>query len=47
MNESRACGTLHGLACGRLCVQWFNRLDWSCPIVKNMFVKVETKEYCK
>ena len=37
------------LVCGHLCVliQWFNRLVCSCLIVKNMFVKVKTKEYCK
>ena len=41
-----ACGTLHGLACGCLCVlrQRFNRLYQSCPIIKNMFMKVEAKE---
>ena len=45
--ESRACGTPHGLICG-LCEerQWFNRLVCSCSIMKNMFAKVETKEYC-
>ena len=41
-------GIARGLACGRLFVlrQWFNRLVCSCSIIKNMFVKVETKEYC-
>ena len=41
--------TARGLACGLLCVliQWFNRLVCSCLIVKNMFVKVKTKECCK
>ena len=49
MNEKTAHGIARGLACGRLCVlrQWFNRLVCSCLIVKNMFVKVKTKEYCK
>ena len=26
--------------------QRYDGLDWSYSIVKNMFVKVETKEYC-
>ena len=39
--------TARGLTCGRLCVlrQCLNRLVCSCLIVKNMFVKVKTKEY--
>ena len=49
MNEKTARGIAHGLTCGRLCVlrQWLNRQYQSCLIVKNMFVKVKTKEYCK
>ena len=49
MNEKTARGIARGLACDGLCVliQWFNRLVCSCLIVKDMFVKVKTKEYCK
>ena len=49
MNEKTARGIARGLACGCLSVlrQWFNRLVCSCLIVKNMFVKLKTKEYCK
>ena len=49
MNEKTASGIARGLACGRLCVliQWLNRLVCSCVIVKDMFVNVKTKEYCK
>ena len=38
-------GIALGLTCGRLCVlrQCFNRQYQSCPIIKNMFVKVKTK----
>ena len=48
MNEKTARGIARGLTCGRLCVlrQWFKRLLSSCSIMENMFVKVETKEYC-
>ena len=46
VNGSIARGTLHDLACSCLCVlrQQFNRLYQSCPITKNMFMKVERKE---
>ena len=49
VNEKTACGIACGLTCGRFCVlrQWLNRLDCSCLIDKNMFVKVKTKVYCK
>ena len=49
MNEKTAHGIARGLACGRLCVliQWFNRLVCSGLVVKNMFVKVKTKDYCE
>ena len=49
MNEKTERGTVRGITCGRLCVviQWFNRFACSCLIVKNMFVKVKTKEYGK
>ena len=47
VSQSRARGIARGLTCG-LCVtrQWFSRLFSSCCIKENMFVKVETKEYC-
>ena len=43
MNEKTARGIARGLTCGPHCVlrQWLNRLDCSCLIVKNMFVKVK------
>ena len=53
MNEKTARGIARGIArgltCGPHCVlrQWLNRLVCSYLIVKNMFVKVKTKEYCK
>ena len=49
MNEKTARGIAHGLTCGPHCVlrQCLNRQYQSCLIVKNMFVKVKTKEYCK
>ena len=39
---SKARGIVGVLACGRHCVlrQWVNRLDWSCLIIRSMFVKV-------
>ena len=51
MNEKRARVIAHGLTCGPHCVlrqchcvlRQFNSLYQSCPIIKNMFVKVETK----
>ena len=45
MNEKTARGIARGLACGPHCVlrQWFNRQYQSCPIIKNMFVKLKTK----
>ena len=49
MNERTARGIARGLTCGRLCElrQCLNRQYQSRLIVKNMFVKVKTKEYCK
>ena len=46
VNGSLARGTPHGLAYSCLCVlrQRFNRLYQYCPIIKNMFMKVETKD---
>ena len=52
MNEKTARGIARGIArgltCGPHCVlrQCFNRQYQSCPTIKNMFVKVKTKEYC-
>ena len=45
MNEKTARGIARGLTCGPHCVlrQCFNRQYQSCPIIKNMFVKVKTK----
>ena len=45
MNEKTARGIVRGLTCGSHFVlrQWFNRQYQSCPIIKNMFVKVKTK----
>ena len=47
VNEKTARGIARGLTCGPHCVlrQWLNRLVCSCLIVKNMFVKVKTKEF--
>ena len=47
VSEKTARGIAGGLTCGPHCVQrqWLNGLVCSCLIVKNMFVKVKTKEY--
>ena len=48
VNESIERGIAHGLTSVPHCVlrQCFNRPVRSCSIMENMFMKVETKEYC-